>query len=69
VIHGVRDGVARVEGARQCAAGETLDVGDGVVVEGLLNSVMFVDGWLGLVDGRWKTALVAAYGEDGGGVG
>jgi hypothetical protein len=40
-----------------------------VVIEGLWDSVMFVDGWSGLGDGRRKMALVAAYGEEGGGVG
>jgi hypothetical protein len=51
------------------AAGETLDVGDGVVVEGLQDLVMLVDGWSGLGNGRWKTAPVAARGEEEGGVG
>jgi hypothetical protein len=40
-----------------------------VVIEGLWDSVMFVDGWSGLGDGRRKMALVAACGEEGGGVG
>jgi hypothetical protein len=40
-----------------------------VVVDGLQDSVMFVDGWSGLGDGRWKMALVASCGEEGGGVG
>jgi hypothetical protein len=46
-----------------------LNVGDGVVVEGCWDSVMFVDGWSALEYGRWKMAPVAAYSEDGGGVG
>jgi hypothetical protein len=46
-------------------AGETPDVGDRAVVEGLWDSAMFVDEWSGLGDGRWKTASVAACGEEG----
>jgi hypothetical protein len=53
---------------RRRVARETLDVGDGVVIEGLRDSVMFMDGWSGLGDGRWKIAPVAACGEEGGGV-
>jgi hypothetical protein len=46
-------------------AREMQDVGDGVVVVGLQNSVLFVDGWSGLGLGQWKMASVAAYGEEG----
>jgi hypothetical protein len=50
-------------------AEETLDVGDRVVVEGLRDSVMFVDGWSGLGDGPWKMAPVAACSEEGSSIG
>jgi hypothetical protein len=42
------------------------DVGDGVVVQGLRDSVMFVDGWSGLGGRLVEMALVAACGEEGG---
>jgi hypothetical protein len=50
-------------------AAETLVVGDGVVIEGLWDSMMFMDGWSRLGDSRWQTAPVAACGEEGGGGG
>jgi hypothetical protein len=55
-------------GGRRWAAGETSDVGDVVVIEGLWDSVMFVDGWSGLEDDWWKMAPVVACSEEGGGV-
>jgi hypothetical protein len=42
------------------------DVGDGVVVQGLRDSVMFVDGWSGLGGRLVEMAPVAACVEEGG---
>jgi hypothetical protein len=38
----------------------------GVVIEGLQDSVTLVDGWSRPGNDRWKTAPVAARGEEGG---